>query len=58
MIDLIRRSDVLEALEQVFDKYGILWDQKGGLAEAVPNAIRSLPAVDVDCEKDGLEDRE
>lgn len=41
--DLIRRSDVLNTLQQVFDEYKLMWDEKGGFAKAILEAIRSIP---------------
>lgn len=48
--DFIRRSDVLSALEKVFDKYRISFgSNKRGLGSAVPEAVQSIPAAyDVD----------
>lgn len=43
--DLIRRGDVLNALEKVFDDYRQMWDDKGGFAKAVPDAIRNIPCA-------------
>lgn len=44
--DLIKRSDVLAALEKVFDCYRMSFGgNNGGFAEDVPNAIEDIPAV-------------
>lgn len=44
--DLIKRSDVLAALEKVFDRNGMSYgSDKTGFAKEVPNAIEALPAV-------------
>ena len=44
--DLIKRSDVLSALEEVFDKYRISFgSDKDGFAKEVPKAIETIPAV-------------
>lgn len=45
--DLIRRSDVLNALQKVLDEYRVLWNVKDGFAKAVPDAIRNIPGVSV-----------
>ena len=42
MSDLIKRNEVLEVLEKVFDEYGMTWDKQGGFAKAVPDAIRNI----------------
>ncbi len=43
--DLIKRSDVLAALEKVFDRNGMSYgSDKTGFAKEVPNAIEALPA--------------
>ena len=48
--DLIRRKDVMAALEKVFDEYGVSWGEHyGGFASAVPNAIENIPiGYDID----------
>lgn len=44
--DLIKRSDVLAALEKVFDRNRMSYgSDKTGFAKEVPNAIEALPAV-------------
>lgn len=56
--DLVSRSEVLKALEHVFDKYRMSWDREeyGGFGREVPEAIRNLPiAYDIDWVKDQLE---
>lgn len=46
MNDLIRRKDVMAALEEVFDDYKMSWgEQYGGFASAVPNAIGNIPTA-------------
>lgn len=45
--DLIRRSDVLNALQKVSDEYRALLNEKGGFVKAVPDAIRNIPGVSV-----------
>ena len=44
--DLIKRSDALSILEKVFDEYSMSFgEDRGGFAEAVPKAIKAIPAV-------------
>lgn len=43
--DLIRRGDVLDILEKIFDEYNMTWDKQGGFAQAVPDAIREIPTA-------------
>lgn len=54
--DLIRRSDVMDALPAVFRKYRIGFEpcsQNRGFASAVPQAIRRIPnALEPRCEND------
>lgn len=52
MNDLIRKSEVLETLEKLFEEYGMLWKPTGkndGFASAVPRAIMEMStAYDVE----------
>lgn len=44
--DLIKREDVMAALGEVFDEYGISWGMPcGGFASAVSNAIKNIPTA-------------
>lgn len=44
--DLIKRGDVLDTLEKVFNKYNMAWgDMHRGFAEDVPNAVKKISAA-------------
>lgn len=47
--DLIKRGDVMDALEKEFDNYNMAFNMHGGFAQAVPDAINNIPtSYDVD----------